>query len=308
MQAVALVTGDEFLADFNLTIDTADVLEYMGNLTWNWRKISLPLIDFDDQYGIEFAQIVTPSGVCENFNLILANDLLNTKKLPKSFNFTKARYLQSQIMKYRIRTMNPNKPYPLNVSEYRSGFSSVLQKTYHKRPMDINHHEKFNYQGINYFIHSPYEMISRETAVHQSIVNHSMIVYLNPQKTIIDKALEKYSSERFELLFTWSDFHSFHNTFRRGCYLKEEKPLKFFKIYTENNCRSECLANKTLTVCGCAQFYMVREVSTRVCGVADMKCYKNVEAGSQSQDWCQCYLECGEIVYKTEQQQNDFVQ
>ena len=41
--------------------------------------------------------------------------------------------------------------------------------------------------------------------------------------------------------------------FRRGCYLKNEKPLKFFKIYTKNNCRSECLANKTLEVCGCAQ-------------------------------------------------------
>jgi hypothetical protein len=52
---------------------------------------------------------------------------------------------------------------------------------------------------------------------------------------------------------------------------------------------------------------MVREVSTRICGVADMKCYKKVEEESYEQDWCTCYLGCGEIVYKTEQQQNDFV-
>jgi acid-sensing ion channel, other len=305
---VALVTSDEFLADFNLTIDTADVLEYIRNLTWIWRGIGLPSIDFDDQYGIEFAQIVTPSGLCENFNLILANDLFNTEILPRSFNFSKAATLRTQIMKYRIRTMNPNKPYPLNVSEYRSGFLSVLQQSRWKRPLDINHHEKFNYQGINYFIHSPYEMISRETPSHQSIVNHSMIIYLNPQKTIIDEALEKYSPERFELVFkTCGDFSSYHDDFRRGCYLNEEKPLKFFKIYTENNCRSECLANKTLAVCGCAQFYMVREVSTRICGVADMKCYKKVENEYQNQDLCKCYLECGEIKYRTEQQQNDFI-
>jgi hypothetical protein len=67
------------------------------------------------------------------------------------------------------------------------------------------------------------------------------------------------------------------------------------------------LANKTLAVCGCAQFYMVREVSTRVCGVADMKCYKKVDEESQEKDWCKCYIECGEIEYQTEQQQNEFV-
>jgi hypothetical protein len=90
--------------------------------------------------------------------------------------------------------------------------------------------------------------------------------------------------------------------------LADEKPLKFFKIYTKNNCRSECLANRTLAVCGCAQFYMVRDASTRVCGVADMKCYKKVDEESQNEDWCKCYLECGEVQYKTELQQNEFVE
>jgi hypothetical protein len=52
---------------------------------------------------------------------------------------------------------------------------------------------------------------------------------------------------------------------------------------------------------------MVRDVSTRVCGLADMSCYKDVDKNSRNQDWCKCYLECGEIEYKTEQQQNEFV-
>jgi hypothetical protein len=52
---------------------------------------------------------------------------------------------------------------------------------------------------------------------------------------------------------------------------------------------------------------MIREESTRICGVADMKCYKKVEEDSYEHDWCTCYLGCGEIVYKTEQQQNEFV-
>jgi acid-sensing ion channel, other len=78
-------------------------------------------------------------------------------------------------------------------------------------------------------------------------------------------------------------------------------------IYTKNNCRSECLANRTLTVCGCVQFFMVREKTTRICGVSDMKCFRKVDDESQNKDWCECYLKCGEIVYKTEQQQNEFI-
>jgi acid-sensing ion channel, other len=88
----------------------------------------------------------------------------------------------------------------------------------------------------------------------------------------------------------------------RGCFLDNEKPLKFFKKYMKNNCRSECLSNRTVADCGCAQFFMVRDVSTRVCGVLDMKCYKKVEEESQNEDWCECLTECGEIEYKTEQQ------
>jgi hypothetical protein len=306
MQALALVTGDEFLVPFNLTIDTADVLDYIESLAWDWRSMSMPLIDFDDQYGIEFTKIATPSGVCDNFNLILSNDLLNTEMLPKSFNYMKTAALIGQVVKYRIRSQCPEKPYPLNVSEYRSGFSSVLQQTRFNQPLGSNHHETYNHQGINYYIHSPYELISRETASHQSIVNHSLIIYLSPQKTLIDKALEEYSPERYHLLL-WKPLELV-DVFRRGCYLKMEKSLKFFKIYTRNNCRSECLANKTVAVCGCAQFYMVREVSTRVCGLQDMKCYKKVEEASLENDWCECYFDCGEIEYRTEQQQNDFAQ
>lgn len=41
----------------------------------------------------------------------------------------------------------------------------------------------------------------------------------------------------------------------RNCYFQHENFLKFFKIYTNNNCRVECRANKTLNECGCNAFY-----------------------------------------------------
>jgi hypothetical protein len=63
---------------------------------------------------------------------------------------------------------------------------------------DYNYHHSFTHQGVNYFIHNPYEMFSKFSAKHQSIANFSMIVYLNPQKTIIDETLEGYEPRRFE--------------------------------------------------------------------------------------------------------------
>jgi ferredoxin-like protein FixX len=52
---------------------------------------------------------------------------------------------------------------------------------------------------------------------------------------------------------------------------------------------------------------MVRDVSTRVCGVNDMKCYKKIDEESLNINWCECLLECGEVEYKTEQRENEFV-
>lgn len=42
----------------------------------------------------------------------------------------------------------------------------------------------------------------------------------------------------------------------RQCYFNTERKLRFFNIYSQNNCQSECLANFTDNVCGCVKFSM----------------------------------------------------
>jgi hypothetical protein len=78
MQAVALVTGDEFLLSFNLTIDTEDVLDYLKKLHSNWQMRGyMRLAHFDNFYGIDFALVVGSAGFCYNFNMIESADLFN---------------------------------------------------------------------------------------------------------------------------------------------------------------------------------------------------------------------------------------
>lgn len=47
--------------------------------------------------------------------------------------------------------------------------------------------------------------------------------------------------------------------YRRQCYFPGERYLKYYKIYTANNCKLECLANVTYDMCKCVSFYMLRK-------------------------------------------------
>jgi hypothetical protein len=198
MQAVALVTGDEFMTDYNLTIDTDDVFDFIKKLIWDWRTAEYNFC-FNDVYGIDFAEIVGPTGFCYNFNLIQSEDLYNLELLPDVFNYSKDIYHNKQVFKYRTLAMDPDDFYPKYITDSRSGLFSIIHQGEYKKPFDYNHHEKYAAQGANYLIHSPFEMISKASTHHQSIVNHSMIIYLSPQKTIIDEALQSYPPERFDI-------------------------------------------------------------------------------------------------------------
>jgi acid-sensing ion channel, other len=44
---------------------------------------------------------------------------------------------------------------------------------------------------------------------------------------------------------------------RRQCYLRNEKILKYFKVYTKKNCDQECLSDMMQRKCGCVPFYII---------------------------------------------------
>lgn len=43
---------------------------------------------------------------------------------------------------------------------------------------------------------------------------------------------------------------------QRQCFYNSERKLRFYKMYTQNSCEVECLANFTNIECGCVQFSM----------------------------------------------------
>uniref|UniRef100_T1GJ31 Uncharacterized protein n=1 Tax=Megaselia scalaris TaxID=36166 RepID=T1GJ31_MEGSC len=109
---------------------------------------------------------------------------------------------------------------------------------------------------------------------------------------------------------------------RRQCFFQNEKYLRFFKLYTQNNCEVECIANYTLTRCGCVKFSMPRNETTPVCGAAKITCYNQAEDELLQEEFieglqtsklnyrgetkCNCLPSCTEIVYDAEISQAEY--
>jgi hypothetical protein len=199
MQAVALVTGDEFLVPYNLTIDIGDVDKYMDKLSWMWYT-TMQNIGFDGYRGVRFATILGHSGYCQSFNIVALSDIF---RVTKYCSYCLLKQL-TPFINFEYWGVSDKFSYPLSVTHFSSGLlSNILKRDnvpgYRFESLDQNHHEKFNYQGLNYYIHSPYEFVSRESSFHQTIANHSIIVHLSPRKIIVDEALQSYPPERFDV-------------------------------------------------------------------------------------------------------------
>lgn len=110
---------------------------------------------------------------------------------------------------------------------------------------------------------------------------------------------------------------------QRQCFFSTERQLRFFKLYTQNNCQAECLANFTGQQCGCVKFSMPSRKSkkflnfvvtknesitgdenTRICGAGRIKCYKAAEKTLMTNSsarlfrkTCNCLPGCTSIEY-----------
>ncbi|KAL5234974.1 hypothetical protein ACI65C_002384 [Semiaphis heraclei] len=157
---------------------------------------------------------------------------------------------------------------------------------YHSATMKLElHSEDMNKEcahGLDVFyilIHSPAEWPDRSHPTLLASVN--MISTISIQPFVLTTA---------EDLIPWDPQI-------RHCYFQNERKLKFFKVYTKNNCILECRSFNILAQCGCVPFYYLRMNNTPVCGPAKTACW--VTASQTSSDACDCLPGCTEFFFKT---------
>uniref|UniRef100_A0A182SYF3 Pickpocket n=1 Tax=Anopheles maculatus TaxID=74869 RepID=A0A182SYF3_9DIPT len=119
-------------------------------------------------------------------------------------------------------------------------------------------------------------------------------------------------------MITTSDGLRYYTPERRQCFFNHERHLKYFKVYTQQNCELECTTNYTLHRCGCVKFSMPRDDRTEVCGASKIQCYNDAEDElleedvkfivDKSRDYrakCNCLPACTSVQYDAEISQAD---
>lgn len=90
MQAIELMTHDDFLLQYNISIDTSDVVDYMRKAIRVWTLDHEVYISkfgeyyhkmsFKNLFFVELAEILTSRGFCYSFNIADASQVIKLEK------------------------------------------------------------------------------------------------------------------------------------------------------------------------------------------------------------------------------------
>lgn len=249
-----------------------------------------------------FAVSVTDQGFCYSFNALNNNEIVTSEL---SSDFGEETFVPSSNWNMeRGYTMLKNVdtdsyPYRVFGTNDPSGLTVVFRIS--KRDMDDLCCGPV--QGFRIKFHNPSEDPQLWKRRFNLSPDTTKVFQINAQVTKSTDDIRKYSSNV------------------RQCYYSYERKLRFFKVYSKQNCETECLANYTLNRCGCVKFSMPSKLDrilhispnhnnfqpfslgsneTKICGLAKLRCI--LDANSQmfqtrSYERCQCLQSCSWLQY-----------
>lgn len=206
------------------------------------------------------------------------------------------------------------KSYPIRV--FNARHSAALTVTLLLYDRDLEYMCRGPIQGFKVILHTPGQILKTSRHSFRVPLSEEAEIWITPK------------------LITTSDELRDYEPSRRKCFFSTEHQLRFFTIYTQNNCEAECLANFTKMECQCVTFSMPSkckipqnnshvpltrslnlipgERSTKVCGASSVKCYRNAEKKLFGEDIidgltdytaksfrqnCNCLPTCTSIIY-----------
>jgi len=220
-----------------------------------------------------FKETITDDGICFTFNMLEAKNMFNTDEENKD-----------NIPTWSVRTGYISEEF--DAYPYRAfsgadvGFNIVLNL----KTSDIDFICRGPVQGYKMKIHSPDEHPRMATGYQRIPFNSEVLVNVKPEAT---------------LNFDGTSCHS-------------EKPLKYFKQYSQANCVTECISSHVLSKCDCVKFSMVHKNGTEICNQHQTKCLQealdefNLEHRFEKGFPCDCKPSCDQLSYDTKVSQAVF--
>ncbi|XP_063909907.1 pickpocket protein 28-like [Zophobas morio] len=177
-----------------------------------------------------FFPVITEHGICFSFNMLDKNDLFRDTSY-----IADALGNQDDISHWTF-----DKNYDETNDDVYPRRSETISE---KLEVGLKSYlEKVACLGFDKFfmmIHHPADTPSMRRAFELE-TNKSHEILITPQVVVSSENLRSYSPQR------------------KKCYFPEDRYLYFYKIYTVENCKRECLANYTLSKCGCVPYYLPR--------------------------------------------------
>ncbi|CAH1733825.1 unnamed protein product [Chironomus riparius] len=225
-----------------------------------------------------YSRFLTFQGFCASFNLMNFDEIF-TKEMSRDFFFNRVQSELSWDLTNGYSNNESDYPYRMSNGNYKS-FDAILLQDNGNVDKDCSGFRR----GYEVYWHLPNEVLTHwHSSININNINKDNQIYLRTKSFKMSPELQKY------------------NVKYRQCYFDGEKKLKFFKIYTEKNCKFECLANFTLNKHGCVRYFMPRDKSTPLCTSKDLQAVSFTEIDFEDNadgHQCDCYPPCNNIQYE----------
>lgn len=239
-----------------------------------------------------FNKIITDKGVCYSFNMLSYNEIFNSDILPKDFDSFHHSKNSSWSLDDGYETDDLNAyPFPV-VSQGYDALRIILKTT----DIDLDYVCHGSNQGFKVYFHLPGDIPTSQEKNLFLPIKQDATISMTAKTTKISDSLKGYKPHE------------------RKCYLTDERPLQFFKLYSKTACNLECFANYTLKTCGCVKFSMPRKNSSRICDHTQINCTMNAKRNMMlsynmekpGELECGCLPSCTEINYNLGSFQTEF--
>ncbi|KAJ3664701.1 hypothetical protein Zmor_000250 [Zophobas morio] len=232
-----------------------------------------------------FSPLLTPWGICFSFNM-LKNDDIFTTNAHRSYTYETQNNISTR--NWNIETNYPKTDqavYPWRSSNVQDSLNFLLTNNLSQIECGAKHYYQI-------FLHHPAELPESDLDSINVQHNHLHEIIIQPGVTFTSDNLKTYSPEK------------------RKCFYASERKLYFYKIYTLNNCRMECLANYTLKLCGCVPHFLPHNKTTTLCAInkydvgmclitakVNMGNLESAIWHNKSKASCNCLPSCNSITY-----------
>ncbi|XP_031632054.1 pickpocket protein 28-like [Contarinia nasturtii] len=186
-----------------------------------------------------FASVFTEDGLCFTFNALNSHEMYTENMAPEMMTITNNENVTRWSLDSGYKKGLRKKQYPRRMFNAKQG--AALMVGLRLSTDDISYFCSGLIQGFKVTLTMPGDTRKSSSRYFQVLTSEQSEILIKPKMIRTSNKLHRYYPSQ------------------RQCFFNSERQLHFFKMYTQNNCEAEW------------------EEHTKICGEANINCYKNAE-------------------------------